>query len=78
MTDNHRCELICDGTGEVVYRARVAPNLSYEGRFALGGLIAAAVKHQEDLNATDPEGAAERARRQQAMAERARRWRGEP
>lgn len=79
--DNHVCVPVVDESGEVIARARVAPDLDERGQRALLNVVQAAVRLQAERDAADPEAAAERARRQEAMrarnAERLRRIRGE-
>jgi hypothetical protein len=81
MSDDHRCEPVVDDDGTVLGRARVSPDLGERGRAALLEITKAAIRLQADRDAADPEGAAERARRQEAgrarIAERMRRYRDE-
>jgi hypothetical protein len=79
--DSHRCEAVVDDDGAVLGRARVSPDMSDEGRRALAALVRAVGEQMAAEDAADPEGAAERARRQEAgrarNAGRMRRYRGE-
>jgi hypothetical protein len=81
MTDDHRCEPVVDDDGTVLGHARVSSDLGERGRAALVEITKAAIRLMAERDAADPEGAAERARRQEAMrariAERMRRYRGE-
>ncbi len=70
--DDHACVPVTDDEGRVVARARVSPDLGEEGRRALLNVVAAAVRVQEERDAADPEGAAERDRRYAAGQERIR------
>lgn len=75
--EEYRCELIRDADGNVIARAQVGPGFDDEARGHLMNVIQAAIRLQDERDAADPEGAAERVRRQEAMRERARRWRAE-
>jgi hypothetical protein len=79
--DDHRCETVVDSDGTVLGHARVSPDLSDEGRGHLVEVMKAAIRLMAEEDAADPEGAAERGRRQQAaiarVRERARRLQGE-
>jgi hypothetical protein len=78
---DHRCEPVVDDDGTVLGRARVSPDLGERGRQALLSVVKAAIRLQAERDAADPEGAAERARRQEAgrarIAGRMWRYRGE-
>lgn len=80
--DGHRCETVVDSDGTVLGHAHVSPDLSDEGRLALAEVMKVAIRLQEQQDAADPEGAADRADRQQRavgrIRDRARRLRGEP
>ena len=82
MTDDHVCVPLVDGSGAVIGRVRVSPDLGVEGQRALVGLVEAAVRWQAERDAADPEGAAARQARWAAgqirIRERNRRLRGEP
>ncbi len=70
--DDHVRVPLTDDAGRVIMRTRVSPGLDEEGRRALLNVVAAAVRLQEERDAADPEGAAERERLYAAGQERIR------
>lgn len=70
--DNHICVPVVDDAGQVIAHARVSPDLGERGREALLHVVQAAIRLQAERDAADPEGAAERGRRQAAAIARVR------
>ena len=68
--DDHVCVPLVSESGVVVGRARVSPDLGVEGHRHLLAVVEAAVRFQEEQDAADPAGAAERERRYAAGQER--------
>ncbi|GGN39799.1 transcription elongation GreA/GreB family factor [Actinoplanes campanulatus] len=81
MTDNHVCVPVVDADGQVIAHAHVSPDLDERGQQALVSVVEAVRRLAAEEEAADPEGAAEKGRRQEAaiarIRERVRRARGE-
>ena len=70
--DDHVCVPVMNESGEVIARARVSPDLDEQGMRALVNVVEAARRLMAEQDAADPEGAAERGRRQEAGIARVR------
>jgi hypothetical protein len=72
VTGRQVCEPVVDSDGTVLGHAQVSPDLDERGRAALVEVVKAAIRLQEEKDAADPVGAAERAERQRAAIARVR------
>lgn len=68
----HVCRPVFDADGKVIGRAQVSPDATDEDMAMVARIVEAAIAHQEARDAADPDGAKERARRQEAARARDR------